>query len=200
MKRHLLSLFLLLTILSACSQSTSTENKTTTQDSVYRYEPVGWEMNLPDGYEFMSEQEGKRLEEKGLDAIRETAEEDLDPEPVNNLLNFRKGQNVFLSTSQDVDLEDISYEDVHNDLIDLMIQTYKDNNLGVNHSQNRETIGGREFIRDEFKLTTSDGRHLLSQVMYSKLFGSHELSVTITWTNEACGNEMLNCWRKSKFN
>lgn len=198
--KHLLPVLMLIPILSACSQSSDTEKKFTTRDSVYRYEPVGWEMVLPEGYEFMSEQDGKSLQQKGLDAMQETAGEDFQPDPVNNLLNFRKDrQNVFLSTSQHIDLDGVPYEDINNEVITLMVQTYKDNNLGVIHTQGKEIIDGKEFIRDEFELTTPDNKYLLNQVMYSRLFGSIELSATITWNNEKYGKEMLRCWRRSKF-
>lgn len=193
---------IMISALLSCNQSPGSQNMLTPSgDSLYIYPPVGWKMYIPDGYEILNQAEEKRLTDKGLGAMKESIGEEFEVQPFNNLLNFRKDRlNVFLSTSQVFDSTEVSsYEDLHNELIAIMTRTYEDKKIGVSHKRDREIIDGKEFIRDEFELTTPDNKHFMTQVMYSRLFGVMELSATVTWNDKKYGEEMLNTWKKSTF-
>lgn len=193
--------FLLFGAFFGCNFKSNSQTPEKANDPVYVFEPVGWKMKIPDGYEILSREEGNRLTEKGFKSIRESVGQDFEVQPHQDLLSFRKDRfNVFISSSQVMDsLEFYPHEEVHNGVVEIMLKTYQDSGMKVEHKRGSEIIYGRSFITDEFKLYTPEGRHFLTQLMFTTLFGDIELSATASWNQDQFRDEMLKAWRSSAF-
>jgi hypothetical protein len=189
----------ILVVAFGCNLKNNSDERQTTSDSVYFYQPVGWRMKVPNNYEILTQEDQDKLNERGLKEMQEAVGE-FEPEPVTNLINFRKDQfNVFLSTSQVMDSLEAPYEEVHNNVVDILLDTYRNNNIKVDHKRDYESIDGKRFITDQFVIMTADEKVIMTQLMFSRLFGNIELSATISWNKEELGNEMLEHWRNSEF-
>jgi len=181
-----------------------TKNKSAeflSKDTTYHYQPLEWEITIPKDYEFLTKDQEEKLTTRGLNAIEKSVGTDVDVQPFNHLINFRKdAKNVFLSSSQVVNNTDFPmYQEIHKDAVSTLIQTYEDNNIPVDHTAGTETIDGKKFIKDKFNLLSKEGKVLMTQIMYTRLFDSMELTVTISWSDQKYGDEMVAIWRKSTF-
>lgn len=196
-----LPLIFLLALFGFRGNSDHSESTTKSKDTTYVYRPLKWEIKIPDGYEILTKNDEKRLNDRGLKAMRETVGNEFEVQLFNDLISFRKDKiNVFLSNSQLIDSVDFpSYSEIHAGVVDIVIKTYQRHGIKVNHKRSVELVDDIEFTKDDFELLTADGKYFINQVMYTRLFDTIELTVTITWNNEEYGREMVHSWQGSKF-
>lgn len=69
----------------------------------------------------------------------------------------------------------------------------------IDSSTRHETIGNRSFRIFETKAYTPDGKMVLNQLSYARLYAGNGLTVTITVGNESDRKVILDAWKRSVF-
>lgn len=172
------------------------------EDNLYTSEEVGWQINIPEGWDIVTLEETNDYEEKGLEIVDGITEEDIAASQLKNLISFKKNMfNMFQSDSEIFEIEyEGEYEETVTWLKEFIYEAYHDEGIEVTVSDtSKETIDGIEFYRYEFKLYDTDDSIVLNQIIYCSLINGYDLGVTINYNDEDYKNEMLKVFRNSKF-
>ena len=109
MPRTISVLFIaILIILAACKPVDPNENvdEGEVKGSFYTSKELGWTVEIPKGWSIIEKEQIQSNNQKGLKALEETIEEEIDYSQLRNLIAFKKNRfNIFQSTSEPFGLE-----------------------------------------------------------------------------------------------
>lgn len=168
---------------------------------VYKANNIGWEITIPEGWQITSENLLTEREEKGKKALQGV----LGDQPVDYehtpLLNIQKDRfNGLTSTSTLFDgYSEAQYKENSKQVIQLILDTYKSKGIHHTHSVNNERIAGLEFEVLTVHLFSPKKEKILTQKMYSRLFGDIELSVQLYFNSDKTGKELKEIFNSSIF-
>lgn len=172
------------------------------ENNVYKSNEIGWEMEIPKGWEIVTMEETKSFQEKGTDFLEDIAEAEIDVSKLRNLLSFKKGLfNMFQSTSEPYEIEyEGEWEENAVALKEFLYDAYTQQGIKVSVSDTTtELIDGLEFQLYTFSLYGPDDEVILNQMMYSTLTNGYDFGVNINYNNDTDKNEMLKAFQNSKF-
>jgi len=172
------------------------------ENNVYKSNEIGWEMEIPKGWEIVTMEETKSFQEKGTDFLENIAEAEIDVSKLRNLLSFKKGLfNMFQSTSEPYEIEyEGEWEENAVALKEFLYDAYTQQGIKVSVSDTTtELIDGLEFQLYTFSLYGPDDEVILNQMMYSTLTNGYDFGVNINYNNDTDKNEMLTAFQNSKF-
>ena len=161
-----------------------------------------WEIFIPKGFDTVSVEEWKRLQQKGMEALEKTVESDLENHS-KTLFVFRSGQqnNYFEANWQEFDpAKDGDYAENCQSVYKILHQTFTQQmpDVTVDSSYAIETISGLKFHRFRTEIHLNDQVSLVS-VMYNHLFGKRDFTVNIMYMDLRAGVAMLHAWKNSRF-
>ena len=205
MKKILFTIFTGIALsLTSCGQVDPNKNidEGKVEGNVYTSEEIGWTIEIPKGWTVIDKEKTKETNEKGLKALEETMEGEIDYSGLKNLISLQKDQfNIFQTTSEPFKLEyEGEWEENNSALKEIIYTTYL--NLGMKTDSSATTIekiDGLDFHKYSFTIYSPKGEVILKQIMFSRLINGFDFGVNINYNNEKDRDELLKVFRNSKF-
>ena len=212
MKKSILKIFVLFLFFSSCKEQSKTDSESTHKDT-YKEQTLGedrtlynedfkWSIAIPENFNSVSPDEWEKLQNRGLEAIENTAGEEIINQ-VQTIFVFKNGDANYLeSNHQPFDSSvDGDYLQSCKEVNDLLYQTFKSQlpNTTIERSTSVEKIDNLEFQTFKVKINLPNEKAMHS-ISYTRLFGKKEFSVNIIYLDNQQGEKMLKAWRNSKFN
>jgi hypothetical protein len=172
------------------------------EGNTYTSKEIGWKMEIPTGWTVVEKEKTKENNEKGLKALQETMDSEIDYIGLKNLISFQKDLfNIFQSTSEPFKVEyEGEWEENSAALKEIIYLTYLDQGIKADSSATTtEIIDGLEFQKYSFTIYSPKGKFILSQIMYSRLINGFDFGVNINYNNDKYRDELLMVFRNSKF-
>jgi hypothetical protein len=156
---------------------------------------------IPEGFENVSSEKRKELEERGTAAIENTTGEKIDNQS-KDIFVFESGElDYFESNYQPFDEAiDGPYLESVKQVNGLLYETFVSQMPGVeiDSSTSVENIAGLEFQTLRMKIDYPN-KMTMRLEMYSRLFDNREFTVNIMYVDETKGHRMRDAWKNSKF-
>lgn len=168
----------------------------------YSSKEIGWTINIPKNWTVTSREQNEKYEKKGLDAMEELVEGEIDISGLKNLIGFQKNRfNIFQSTSEPFKLEyEGEWEETNNGVKELIYNTYLQQGIRVDSTATEIIkIDGLDFHSYELIVYGPNNDVILNQLMYSRLINGFDFAANINYNNDSDKKEMLNAWMNSKF-
>lgn len=199
MKTKLFSLFAVITIFTACNSSTPKEEKAKLE--TYTSKEIGWTIEIPAGFQSLSQSRIAANEQKGKEAIGKVAEGDIKMDSLRHLVNFQKNQfNSFGATIEPYTEKKAGDYLANNQLVkNLIFDTYTNQKIKVDTLSGRENIAGQTFHTFNIKIYGPTGEVLMNQLMFNQLIKGYDFGVNINYNNEADKEKLLDAFRSSSF-
>jgi hypothetical protein len=172
------------------------------EGNTYTSNEIGWKMEIPKGWAVIEKEKTKENNEKGLKALQETMDAEIDYSGLKNLISLQKDLfNIFQSTSEPFKVEyEGEWEENSAALKEIIYLTYLDQGIKADSSATTtEVIDGLEFQKYSFTIYSPKGKFILSQIMYSRLINGFDFGVNINYNNDKYRDELLMAFRNSKF-
>jgi hypothetical protein len=193
---------ILFTLIVLTLHGCNTQNRKLEEYKVYEDPETGWITRYPASYHTMTDEEMTKLEQKGLSAMEETLDQEIDTSH-KNLLWLSKDQfNSFTSNSQSYDsLVDGPYKESQEFVYLALEETYNSQGIQFDASYGSARIDGLEFSTAEYTVYTPDRKKvLLNQVIYDRLInGNISLTLNINYNNDKDKAILLDVINSSKF-
>ncbi|RZL45640.1 MAG: hypothetical protein EOP00_17035 [Pedobacter sp.] len=190
--------------LTSCGQIDPNKNidEGKVEGNIYTSQEIGWTIEIPKGWTVINKDKTKETNEKGLKAIEETIDGQVDYSGLKNLISFQKNQfNIFQSTSEPFKLEyEGEWEENNAALKEIIYTTYLNQGMKTDSSATTvEKIDALEFQRYSFTIYSPKGEVILKQIMFSRLVNGFNFGVNINYNNDKDRDELLTAFRNSKF-
>ena len=190
--------------LTSCGQIDPNKNidEGKVEGNIYTSQEIGWTIEIPKGWTVIDKEKTKETNEKGLKAIEETIDGQVDYSSLKNLISFQKNQfNIFQSTSEPFELEyEGEWEENNAALKEIIYTTYLNQGIKTDSSATTvEKIDGLEFQTYSFTIYRPKGEVILKQIMFSRLINGFDFGVNINYNNDKDRDELLKVFRNSKF-
>lgn len=194
----------LIITLTSCGQTDPNKNidEGKVEGNTYKSQEIGWTIEMPKGWAVIDKNKTKETNEKGLKALEETVEGEIDYSRLKNLISFQKNQfNIFQSTSEPFELEyEGEWEENNSALKEIIYTTYLNQGMKADSSATTtEKIDGMEFQKYSFTIYSPKGEVILKQIMFSRLINGFDFGVNINYNNDKDRDELLKVFRNSKF-
>lgn len=191
--------------LSSCGQVYPNKNvdEGKVEGNLYTSDEIGWTIEIPKGWTVIEKEKTQANNKKGLKAIEETIEGEVDYSALKNLIGFQKNQfNIFLSTSEPFKLEyEGEWEENNRALKEIIYTTYENQGIKADSSATTiEKIDGLDFQKYSFTIYGPRGEIILNQLMFSRLINGYDFGVNLNYNNNKDRDELLKVFRNSKFN
>lgn len=193
--KNLLLLVLLIFRLSANAQ---------TGGETFYSKEFNWTIELPAGFEKVSDAEWDRKKEVGLNAVEETLDADLNDILIPNKTLFvvKKG----VSDLMEVNLQafdpanDGDYEESVKTVWGVIAQTFKAKmrDAVVTHEIGSEVISNLKFLKSTIIITLKNNMKIYS-ISYNRLFGKKDFTMNIMYMNGKNGKLLMDAWKSSVF-
>lgn len=190
--------------LTSCGQADPNKNidEGKVEGDIYTSQEIGWTIEIPKGWAVIDKEKIKETNEKGLKAIEETIDGEIDYSGLKNLISFQKNRfNIFQSTSEPFELEyEGEWEENNAVLKDIIYSTYENQGIKADSTATKiETIDGLDFQTYSFTIYSPKGEIILRQIMYSRLINGFDFGANINYNNDKDRDELLKVFRNSKF-
>ncbi len=172
------------------------------ENDVYSSKEIGWTIDIPNNWKIISREQNEEFQKKGLNAIENIVDGEIDASGLKNLIGFQKNLfNIFQSTSELFELEyEGEWEENNAGLKELIYITYLDQGTKVDSTATKIIkIDGLDFHTYEFTIYGPKGDVILNQLMYNQLINGFDFGVNINYNNESDKKEILDAWLNSKF-
>lgn len=172
------------------------------EGNIYTSQEIGWTIKIPEGWKVIDKNKTKETNEKGLKALEETIEEDIDYNGLKNLISFQKNQfNTFQSTSEPFELEyEGEWEENNSALKEIIYTTYLNQGMNADSSTTTiEKIDGLDFHKYSFTIYSFEGEVILKQIIFGRLINGFDFGVNINYNNDKDRDELLKVFGNSKF-
>lgn len=194
MKHSVFALLLVLVFASCSDDGISTDGA---GNKVYTYEPIGWLMVLPNGWEILSEADRDKLAykaehyyEEDMAAQRRGGEKKI-------ILGVRKGEKdmnaiyAFIrSYERDEDFPDLE------ELLTQQYRSYATGEYSAEKSLEQETLNGFVFDKATLKVSYA-GKSYFTYITYSTMLDTLNFGVSIVVNNNADEQMLVDNFRKS---
>lgn len=160
-----------------------------------------WTITIPENFEAISSSESEKMQNKGVDIIENTYQEEI-VNQAKTIFVFKNDQfNYFESNYQPFDpAVDGDFMETWRGVNGILYQTFQAQMPGtkVDTVTTVEKIDGLEFQTLKMKVEYAN-KMVFNLLMFSRLFDKREFNVIIMYVDELKGERMLDSWRQSKF-
>lgn len=160
-----------------------------------------WTITIPENFEAISSSESEKMQNKGVDIIENTYQEEI-VNQAKTIFVFKNDQfNYFESNYQPFDpAVDGDFMETWRGVNGILYQTFQAQMPGtkVDTVTTVEKIDGLEFQTLKMKVEYAN-KMVFNRLMFSRLFDKREFNVIIMYVDELKGERMLDSWRQSKF-
>ncbi|WP_298790102.1 hypothetical protein [uncultured Allomuricauda sp.] len=195
MQKIILNCIILLLLFSSCDSQTKSDVKT------LKIEEFNWTINIPENFEPINQNEWNKTLKKGMDAIENTLEEEVDNQAV-TIFSYKNGQfNNFEANWQPFDVEiDGDYLETYSEVNSMIYQTFKTQipDAKLDSISSIQKVNGLEFQRFDISIDFPNGIKMKT-IGFSRLFDKKEFTMNITSVDEKIGSKMLDAFLNSKF-
>ena len=170
--------------------------------STYTSEEIGWTIEIPDGWTIIEKEKTEEFQDKGLKALGEVVEGEIDVSGLKNLICFQKNQfNIFQSTSEPFEVEyDGEWEATNAELKKILYSAYVNQGIQVDTSSTSIVkIDGLDFRYYSITVYSPKGDIILNQSMYCRYINGMDFGININYNNEKDKLEMLTALKNSRF-
>ncbi|GAO31018.1 hypothetical protein [Geofilum rubicundum] len=190
--------------LTSCGQVDPNKNidEGKVEENIYTSEEIGWTIEMPKGWTVIDKEKTKEINEKGIKALEETMDAEIDYSGLKILISLEKDLfNNFQSTSEPFILEyEGEWEENNAALKEIIYTTYLNQGIKTDSSATTiEKIDGLEFQKYSFTIYSPKGEVILKQLMFSRLINGMDFGVIINYNNDKNRDELLKVFRNSKF-
>ena len=194
----------LILILHSCGPVDQSKNvdEGKIEGRLYTSQEIGWTIEIPEGWSVIEKEQAQQTTEKGLKALEETVEGDIDYSGLKNLIAFEKNKfNIFQSTSEPFELEYEGEWEVNSKALkEIIYETYTDQGMNPDSTATTiEKIDGLNFQTYAFTIRSRNGEVILKQMMFSRLINGYDFGVNLNYNNDEDRDELLKAFRNSKF-
>lgn len=166
--RHAILFFGILISLSSCKEIDPNKqiDEGKFENNRYTSKEIGWTIVIPEIWKIVSKEQNEAYEKKGLDAIGEIVDEDIDASEVRNLIGFQKDIfNMFQSTSEPFELEyPGEWEENDAAIKEILYYTYENEGIKVDTTATSIVqIDGLDFRSYEFRVYSPSGELIISK-------------------------------------
>lgn len=172
-------------------------------DKTFEDKKTGWKTQYSSTWTIVSQEEIDATEGKGKEAIEKTVETEIEPTGHRNLIWLKKDRfNSFMSSTQAFDeAVDGPYEETQAMINQVILDTYKNNNLQFDVKNGEERIDGLAFTTMTVTLYSPDRKQvLLTQVVYDRFVDKRfSLTFTLNYNNPMNRAELLEILKASKI-
>jgi len=194
MKVLLNTLIGFLILFDACSQQSIPKKE------IYN-EEFKWTIAIPEGFKNVSTKEWTKIQNKGLQVLENTYNEEVINE-VETIFVFKSdGVNYFEANYQPFDTEiDGDYIESCKYINKMIYQPLKSQapDMQMDTISSTEVIDSLKFQKFEIEIKSSDS-FVMKIVTFNRLFDKKDFSVNIMYNDKLKGSKMLDSWRNSKF-
>jgi hypothetical protein len=171
-------------------------------ENTYTSEDIGWTIEIPTGWTVMEKDKVEESNARGLEAINEVIDGEIDASGLKHLISFQKNQfNIFQSTSEPFQVEyDGEWEVTNSEIKKIIYSAYVNQGIKADSSATSiVNVNGLDFRYYSFTIYGPAGDVILNQSMYSRLINGFDFGVNINYNNEQDKLEMLTAWKNSTF-
>ena len=193
-------------LLSFCSCGQIDPNKQIdegkVENNIYSSKEIGWTIKIPENWKVISREQNEKYQEKGLDAVENMVDGNIDVSAMKNLIGFQKNQfNIFQSTSEPFEIEyEGEWEENNTGLKELIYNTYLQQGIKIDSTETKIVkIDGLDFHSYSFTIFGPKGEVILNQIIYSRLINGLDFGVNINYNNVSDKKVMLDAFLNSKF-
>ncbi|GCC52799.1 hypothetical protein SanaruYs_30380 [Chryseotalea sanaruensis] len=199
-----LTLFGTLLSIASCSQPDPNKqiDEGKVDKNIYTSKELGWVMEIPKGWTVVERDKSEEYNKKGLEAIGEVIDGEIDVTDLKHLISFQKNQfNIFQSTSQPFKVEyEGEWEATNAELKKIIYAAFLNQGIKVDSSATSTVkVDGLDFRYYSFTVYGPKGDVILNQSIYSRLINGLDFGVNINSNNEEDKSDMLMAWKNSKF-
>ena len=160
-----------------------------------------WSITIPEGYDTISAAQAARMQDKGAQAIEKTFNEKVEGR-ANTVFMLSSGPtNYFESNYQSFDTAtDGNYAASCKNVYGIIYQTFISQlpNIIIDSAMRTEQIDDLTFQTCDIVMRLPNDK-VIHSLMYNRLFGTKDLTVSITYADEKKGKALLEAWKNSKF-
>jgi len=182
-------------LFSSCNSETKSDIK------ALKIEEFNWTVNIPEDFEPMNQEEWNKTVKKGIDAIENTFELEIDNQAV-TIFIYKNGQfNNFEANWQPFDIEiDGNYLETYSEVNDMIYQTFEIQipDAKLDSISSIQKVNGLEFQRFDISIDFPNGIKM-KIIGFSRLFGKKEFTMNMTSVDDEIGQKMLDAFLNSKF-
>ncbi len=196
--------FVCFSLLFSCGSNNSTENKDysyevdegTLKNNVYKNDPFGWEMKVPETW-FITQKRSLKAAQERTSIMNEDSSS---ISGIKFLLAFQKDMNNnFQSTSEAYTGSDAEYITTISGMREMYFNNYLDQKINVDTIKGQETISGVRFDVFELKLYDQKGKAYSTQTVYTCLRKNRFFTSIISTDNKEDKVKISDYFRKSIF-
>ncbi len=172
------------------------------ENKIYSSKEIGWTIKIPNNWTVISREQNEDYQQKGLKAMEDFVDGEIDVSSLRNLIGFKKDQfNMFQSTSEPFEVEfEGEWEQNNAGLKELIYNTYLGQGIKADSTATKIIkVDGLDFHSYEFTIYSPKGGVILKQLIYDRLINGFDFGININYNNESDKNEMLETWLNSKF-
>ncbi|MFT5819866.1 MAG: tetratricopeptide (TPR) repeat protein [Crocinitomix sp.] len=195
-----ITITLICAIIFGCQPRPETNPNALTEPLTLENKEVGWKIEVPAGWEIISEDETKESDQRGVDAIVEAVDIEVDMSGFLNLLNIQKDESNFLNIYAEPFFEEYlgEWELTNQYTQDILVATYESQGVSPKISPvSIAEISGLEFRTYTADLSANRSGKKVKQTFYSRLHNGYDLSAILTFTDETINEEMTEIWKSS---
>jgi hypothetical protein len=197
MKSSLLGILSLLIVLSSCDNSTPDVNEGKLNGLTYSQDYLGWKMELPENFEFVSEEAKQKWSKATKEALGESYS--IDKEQI-DLISFRINEGIFLSHLNF--RENFPHFKSEMQYLQTGAEQTKKGleqvNITPSFEYDKETIGGKEFTVQQ--ITHYHGDQIVNNQKVLLSFDDYFMFlIVVSWKNPDEKEIILNALNNSTF-
>jgi hypothetical protein len=167
----------------------------------FYFENFKWKINLSENYRITSDEEASNLKAKGKESIEKATGKKINDDGTVSILKFQDDKNNFFYSAYSPYNEAINgdYSKGCKTGYDILYNTVKTKfpDIQIDQIIKTEKVGSLDF--EVYKLDAFLPNLTFHQIMYTRLFENKAFVVTIVFTDEKAGEEILELWKKSSF-
>jgi len=179
----------------------SCNGQATPKKEIYNKD-FNWTITIPENFENVSTEQWAKMQNKGAEAIEKTYDEKI-TNRAKTIFVFKSDEmNYFESNYQPFDtIIDGNYVESCKNVNNILYETFKTQmpDIKIDTTTTLEKIDNLEFQTLKMKVEYPN-KMVLNLLMYSRLFDKREFTVNIMYVDNLKGIQMLDSWKKSKFN
>ena len=196
-KSYLLSVLLM--FLSINSFANKPE-KGTLNDSIYKYENIGWSFRVPSGWTVRSQSEIARVRGIGKQAMEKELKQDIPLLPTPLLYLHNGNTNRFTSDAVTYNLPPGNYEKEEEETHAMMLNATKEKGMQVSSKRSKTKIDGVLFQVYIINILAPDRSKILGQSKtFSSLINGLDFSMSYFCTNKKECNDIDTSIMESTF-
>lgn len=195
MKKHTIVFIILLLTITACNNNGISTNSD--GNKVYTFEPIGWQMELPEGWEVLSASQRDKLAYAAQNYYEEETQNNRKEGEKKIILGVRKAEKdmnacyAFIrSYNRDEDYPSLR------DLLKQQYRSYSADFYSADTSLSVETMNGLTFEKAVLDVMYR-GKHYFTYTTYSTMLDTLNFGVSIVSNNNTDEQMLVNTFRKS---